>query len=104
MKKIYAMFVCAILALGLSACSTSNDPYNRNHNANLDNAVVTAKVKAKLHETDGLDSSNITVKTYNGNIVELTGTVKTKYQMTEAVSAARQVDGVRRVDNDLRIR
>ena len=110
MKKILAAFLCAFMVISISACSSTSsnsnyrDNYSRENNSNLDNALLTAKVKAKLHETDNLDSSDITVKSSNGNTVELTGTVPSKEEIRTAGDAAHDVDGVKRVQNELTVK
>lgn len=106
MKRIFAIVLCAFMAISMTACGSTStrDTYKRENNTNLDNAILTAKVKAKLHETDNLDSSDISVKSSNGNTVELTGTVKSKQEVKLAGNAAHEVNNVKRVENELRVK
>lgn len=106
MKKIFTAILCAFMVISITACGSTStrDTYKRENNTNLDNALLTAKVKAKLHETDNLDSGDISVKSSNGNTVELTGTVKSKQEIKTAGNAARDVNGVKRVENELRVK
>lgn len=66
----------------------------------MDDAGVTAKVKAEFLTEKGLDSNDISVKTTDG-VVMLTGSVAYPGQIDIARTAASRVDGVKRVDNRL---
>ena len=65
----------------------------------LDDAAITGKVEAGLHEDPALSGADISVNT-NSGVVTLTGLVKSREQAAEAAAHASQ-DGVVRVDNDL---
>ena len=69
----------------------------------LDDAAITAKVKAKFVGQKGLDSLDIKVVTVDGGVT-LMGDVDSQSQIGLAESAARQVEGVRMVDNQLVIK
>jgi hyperosmotically inducible protein len=64
------------------------------------NSAITAKVKAALLATKGLDSNDISVQT-TGNVVTLTGTVDNSAQVQLAEQVAAGVDGVNQVQNNL---
>lgn len=66
----------------------------------VDDAGVTAKVKAEFLTEKGLDSNDISVKTTDG-VVMLTGSVAYPGQIEVARTAASRVNGVKRVDNRL---
>ena len=66
----------------------------------MDDAGITAKVKAKFLGQKGLDSMSIKVTTVDG-VVTLMGDVKDSGQISMAESVARQVKGVKSVDNKL---
>jgi hyperosmotically inducible protein len=65
-----------------------------------DDASITAGVKAKLLTTDDVPSMSISVETVNG-IVQLTGTVEKRSQSEAAEAAAKMVENVKSVKNDL---
>lgn len=69
----------------------------------IDNAAMTAKVKSKL-ATDVKASTvtNIDVNSNNG-VVTLTGTVPTQEAKTQAEQVARTIEGVTKVENNLRV-
>lgn len=68
----------------------------------VDDAAVTAKVKAEFLTTRGLDSGAISVDTRDG-VVMLTGSVKNANQANMAEKSALEVSGVKRVDNRLAV-
>lgn len=66
----------------------------------VDDAAVTAKVKAALLAADGIKGTDISVETIQGNVI-LTGKVENTQQARRAGDIAMNVDGVRAVDNRL---
>ncbi len=68
----------------------------------VDDAAVTAKVKAAVMASSKLKGTGISVETEQG-VVKLTGTVDTEAQKTEAARLAKQVEGVRSVENNLTV-
>jgi osmotically-inducible protein OsmY len=66
----------------------------------VDDTTVTAKVKAALLATDGIQATDISVETQQG-VVILTGKVADTSQAQRAVEIAQSVEGVRAVDNRL---
>ena len=65
-------------------------------------AAVTAKVKAALIAEKGVDGLKIDVDTRDGNVT-LTGNVPEAAQVERATQVARGIDGVKAVDNKLRV-
>ncbi|CAJ0990890.1 molecular chaperone OsmY [Pantoea sp. Nvir] len=65
--------------------------------------VITREIKAQFLADNIITSHNITVKTING-IVKLSGTVATKTQSDHAESIAKEIEGVKSVENNLTIR
>ena len=70
---------------------------------NVDDSMLTAKVKAKLTEDSTTKAYQINVGTEKG-VVQLTGFVDSTTMKTRAGEVARSVDGVKDVRNDLEIR
>lgn len=66
-------------------------------------AWITTKVKAKLLAEHFLSGLEIKVSTHDG-VVQLSGFVKTADQVSMAEKLATDVDGVKRVQNDLIIK
>jgi len=68
----------------------------------IDDASITTKIKAALIAEPGLKALEINVDTANG-IVTLNGTVDSPQASTRATEIARAVDGVKSVDNRLKV-
>lgn len=68
----------------------------------LDDAALTAKVKASIAEEDKVRATSVNVNTYRST-VQLSGFVDNEEARRRAENAARDVEGVRTVQNDLRI-
>jgi hyperosmotically inducible protein len=69
----------------------------------FDDAKITASVKAKLTAEKAGNFTKISVETSN-NVVSLTGEVDSKDQKERAEKIAKQVNGVKRVDNKLQVK
>ena len=95
----------AALALGLGACASSGDSREpRSAGEFTDDAAVTAKVKTAIATDAGAKTAAaVNVETHRG-VVELTGFVDSDDQASRAVSAAKKVQGVRSVKNDIRLK
>lgn len=65
--------------------------------------TITAKVKADLLKSSLLTGLQVQVSTQDG-VVQLAGYVDKAAQVTQAENIASKVDGVQRVQNDLRIK
>ncbi len=70
--------------------------------ATLDDATVTARVKAALLATDGISGTDISVETQHGRVI-LTGRVPDQSQALRAAEVAGNVDGVQAVDNRIQV-
>lgn len=94
--------LAALLALGqLTGCATSGGgaPVAQA----VDDATITAGVKAALVRDPALEVSEIDVETERG-IVQLSGFVSSADSVAAAASVARTVRGVKSVRNDLRLK
>ena len=66
----------------------------------IDDTVVTAKVKAALIDNEDLSASEINVETFKGR-VQLSGFVSDRSDIAEATDVVEDIDGVTSVKNDL---
>ena len=66
----------------------------------VDDAVITAKVKAAVLEEPSLKSAEINVETFKG-MVQLSGFVRSRADISKAADVARSVKGVKSVKNDM---
>jgi osmotically-inducible protein OsmY len=109
------LLAAAVLScIGLAACNqqspsglpstpgpTSQAPANgATLGQKVDDAAITAKVKAALLASNDVSGTAISVETNAGRVV-LSGQVKDQAQMDRAVAKARNVDGVVDVENRL---
>lgn len=80
--------------------ASTADSTDRTAGQTVDDATVTAKVKAALLAESDVDGTKINVDTTNGTVT-LKGEVPSKNMIDKAVQIARGVDGVKDVDNKL---
>jgi hyperosmotically inducible periplasmic protein len=69
----------------------------------IDDAAITAKVKAQMANDKDVSAMDVSVNTDQG-VVRLSGVVKSAAEKQRAEQVARNVEGVRRVDNALVVR
>ena len=89
-----------LVLLSIVSCRT---PGGRSAGNVVDDGTITTKVKTKIFEDQALKGFGISVETYEGDVT-LTGGVDTSESKTRASEIARSVDGVRSVNNLLKIR
>jgi hyperosmotically inducible periplasmic protein len=97
MLRLPAVCFVLILAMALGACSST-----KTAGAQVDDAAITAKVKAKLAADGDINPFNIDVDTNEG-VVTLQGRVSKEEARTKAERHARETDGVRRVINLVKV-
>jgi osmotically-inducible protein OsmY len=92
-------------ALALTACATKEEPETKRTTGEFTNdAALTARVKSAIATDVGArTAAAINIETYRG-VVQLTGFVDSEDQASRAVAAAKKVQGVRSVKNDIRIK
>ena len=83
--------------IALLACSTSQ-PIDRQSS----DALITSKIESKLAANPETNNFEIDVDTTDGR-VRLSGLVETEEERREAEQLARTTDGVRSVDNELKL-
>ena len=93
------MGVAVAIMMLLAACSSMT---GRTLGENIDDAGITAKVKAKLAGEKISTVTRIDVDTNQG-VVALNGTVSSEEMRVRAAQLARDVKGVRDVLNNLRV-
>lgn len=92
--------VLIMLVFALGACRT---PAGRTTGEVVDDSTITTKVKSQILGEDILRGLAIDVDTFEGNVT-LTGAVKTEAQKERAEELAKNVYGVKKVNNLLTIR
>lgn len=94
--------LCLIVLLAV-AFGCSSTPDKESSGEFIDDAAVTAKVKAEIMQAPTLKSSEINVETFKG-VVQLSGFVGSQDEVATAAETARKVKGVTDVRNDVRIK
>ena len=100
-KTLSALCIAVIMAMAVAACAPT--PKSEGTGGYLDDTVVTTKVKTALFNDKDIKSSEISVQTFKGR-VQLSGFVSSAESAKRAVEVTRRVQGVRMVENDLRIK
>ena len=89
-----AIVAAFCVLLGISALACKSGP---------DDAALTTSVKAKIAADAALKTAKVDVATKDG-VVTLTGTVDTDAEKTAAGTAAKGVEGVKQVTNNLTVK
>ena len=95
----FACIALAVSCLSIVGCQSTT---GKTAGQNIDDATVTASVQSKLTSDRLSNFSRIDVDTERG-VVTLNGVVKTAEQKSRAADMAREVKGVRTVNNNLQI-
>jgi hyperosmotically inducible periplasmic protein len=109
MKKQIRMMVvvaCSMLGVGTlltTGCKSSENSTHRTAGTYVDDAAITAKIKAKMVADKSVKAHEINVDTFQGN-VQLNGFVDNDTQKQRAEEIARNVSGVMNVQNNLQLR
>ena len=69
----------------------------------VDDSIITTKVKAAFVDDIHVSALNITVETFKGT-VQLSGFADNERELERAAELARNVNGVKSVKNDIRLK
>lgn len=100
-KTFKRIFAAGALALFLSATGCTSMT-GQTAGQYVDDSTITASVKAKLVADKAVNFTRVDVETTN-KVVSLNGIVESPGQKARAEQLAMQVNGVRKVDNNLQI-
>ena len=98
-RSASAVFLALALAT-LTSCAAT--PARESTGEFVDDAAITAKVKAAILDQPTLKVLHIHVETFKG-AVRLSGTAASQSAVDKAVEVARSVDGVTSVENELQV-
>jgi hyperosmotically inducible protein len=101
-RKMHLSLLAAVLSAGLALGGCAATDTQRAAGETIDDSVITAKVKAALIDNDIVEAGEVNVNTYRG-VVQLSGFVDSNDEKTQATQAAKAVDGVKEVRNDLKV-
>jgi osmotically-inducible protein OsmY len=96
-----AQAVTGVAFIALVGCAST--PTSESTGQYVDDSAITTKVKAALLDDPALKSNEITVQTFKGR-VQLSGFVRSRENIEQAVADARAVKGVQAVENDMQLR
>ena len=103
MNKIQSIAVTAMLFAGLASSGCSVFRGQSTPGQYVDDVAITAKVKSELLDSKRVDGLDVNVDSANGR-VKLTGWASSTAEIQTAGTIARSVEGVKSVDNQLKVK
>ena len=100
LKRISAIFAALAIATTLGCAGTAKKESTGEY---VDDVAITAKVKKDIFDEPTLKSAEINVETFKG-VVQLSGFVATPANIATASTVAKNVNGVKSVKNDMRVK
>lgn len=103
MRVLRVLLIATAAVLGMAqiaGCASS--PGQRDAGQVFDDGLITVKVKRELFHQEGVRLMDVDVNTHGGQ-VQLSGFVPSEEAKRLAAEAARRVEGVRSVKNDIRV-
>jgi osmotically-inducible protein OsmY len=101
MKSKRVLLVASMLTWSLAACAPT--PTREGTGEYVDDAAITTKVKAALVGDPVTKARDIKVVTFKGK-VQLSGFVDNQSEADRAIKLATEVNGVKMVSNDMRLK
>ena len=99
--KYLSTVLMALLLAALVGCASTNTTEGTGEY--FDDSWITTKVKTAIFNEPTLKSSEINVETFKGE-VQLSGFVSSQEDINQAVAITRDIQGVKKVKNDMRIK
>lgn len=97
----FAAGFAALVLLTASGCAVTRG--QESVGAYVDDSTITARVKSRFIENKDVDAASIRVETLNGTVM-LSGFAKSALEKSTAESIARNVGGVKGVQNEIAVR
>jgi hyperosmotically inducible periplasmic protein len=97
-KRLYVLVAGMVLVLG--GCASTRT--QQSPGENLDDRLITGRVKAALIEDPDTKARKIDVETFRG-VVQLNGFVDSSNERSKAADVAGKVNGVKQVRNNLQV-
>lgn len=106
--RIATTTLAGVMTITMVACSKTEEPLSSpvpatSVGTEIDDTVITAKVKTALMADTSVNSADIAVVTRKGE-VQLSGFVNNQSQIDRAMEVARGIEGVNKVGNDMAIK
>lgn len=99
--RFFSAFFLALTLMTVAGCASTHKEAGTGEY--FDDTVLTSKVKAAILNEPTLSSAEINVETFKG-VVQLSGFVNSRADISKAVEVARGVNGVKSVKNDMRLK
>ena len=99
-NQFAAVFLAILLASVVGCASTATKEGTGEY---IDSSIITTKAKAALLDEPTLKSFEIKVKTFKG-VVQLSGFVSSQANIDKAVEIVQQIEGVKSVENDMKLK
>ena len=99
-KYLTALFLAVSVVTAVGCAATSKQESTGEY---VDDAVITARVKAALIKDETVKATEVNVETFKG-AVQLSGFVVSQAAANKAVEITRGISGVKSVKNDMRIK
>lgn len=103
MDKFKTFAITATLAAGLAASGCNVFRGQSTPGQYVDDVGITAKVKTELLDSKQVDGLDVNVDSTNGKVT-LSGWASSRAEAARAAQIARNVDGVKSVDNQLKVK
>ena len=100
-RTLISAILTAVALITISGCAVTRG--QESTGAYIDDAGITTSVKSRFVENKLVDASSISVETLNGTVM-LAGFAKNAAEKSTAESIARDVKGVKAVQNKIAVR
>lgn len=100
LKYFFTIFTAIVFMSILGCASTTKSAGTGEY---IDDTVITTKVKAAVLNDPTLKATEVNVETFKG-VVQLSGFVSDRSDISRAEQVARGVEGVKSVKNDMRVK
>lgn len=100
-SKNLATILMSLMLIGIAGCASTTK--SEGTGEYMDDTFITTKVKAAILNEPTLKSREINVESFKG-IVQLSGFVTSQHDVDKAIEVTRNVNGVKSVKNDMRIK
>lgn len=102
-KLVTTCFVIGSVLAPVAAYATDSDADRSNAGNYVKDSVITTKIKTKLASEHLGSAAHIKVDTDKNGIVWLSGTANSQEEVNQAVAIARNTEGVKSVNNELKV-
>lgn len=102
-RLAYIASLSAALGASFVVAGCAGGPTRTSTGQQLDDTVITSKIKTAFVKDPAVSALNISVETFKGT-VQLSGFANSQTEISRAVAIASDVQGVHSVKNDIRLK